>query len=80
MCGRFTLRTPLARVAEIFELGPVPEWARLQPPRYNVAPSQAVAAVRWNAEKARRELGWTPRKQDLRTIVADAWGWLQRRG
>ena len=56
MCGRFTLRTPLARVAEIFELGPVPEWARLQPPRYNVAPSQAVAAVRWNAEKARPEL------------------------
>jgi UDP-glucose 4-epimerase len=45
-------------------------------PRRAGDPAVLVAS----SEKARRELGWTPRKQDLRTIVADAWGWLQRRG
>ncbi len=45
-------------------------------PRRGGDPAVLVAS----SEKARRELGWTPRKQDLRTIVADAWAWLQRRG
>ena len=31
-------------------------------------------------EKIRRELGWQPEKQDLRTIVADAWRWLETHG
>jgi putative SOS response-associated peptidase YedK len=68
MCGRFTLRTPLARVAELFELGPPDEWALRQPPRFNIAPSQEVAAIRQRAD-GRRELvpltwGLVPRWAD----------------
>ena len=29
-----------------------------------------------NSEKIRRELGWTPQFQDLRTIVESAWRWM----
>lgn len=51
MCGRFTLRASAEEVAAFFETnGPVPELR----PRYNVAPSQPVAAVR--AEGASRGL------------------------
>lgn len=42
MCGRFTLRTPAGDVAEQFGLFSAPDLA----PRYNIAPSQQVAAVR----------------------------------
>jgi putative SOS response-associated peptidase YedK len=42
MCGRFTLSTPVPVLAELFLF---PE-AAPQEPRYNVAPTQAVAAVR----------------------------------
>ena len=40
MCGRFTLRTPAQQLAELFQLSEVPDL----PPRYNIAPSQDVAA------------------------------------
>ncbi len=56
MCGRFTLRTPLARVAELFDADAVDAWASRQLPRFNIAPSQAVAAIRWSVERDRREL------------------------
>jgi UDP-glucose 4-epimerase len=36
-------------------------------------PSTLVAS----SEAARRDLSWQPRKQDLATIVADAWAWVQ---
>ncbi|MBI1902620.1 MAG: SOS response-associated peptidase [Planctomycetia bacterium] len=54
MCGRFTLRTSPQKVAEHFALAAVPEL----PPRYNIAPSQAVAVVRAKADGQRpvREL------------------------
>lgn len=42
MCGRFTLTTPAAEWAALFEIDPVPDLE----PRYNVAPTQPVAAVR----------------------------------
>jgi len=51
MCGRFTLRTPTPVLIEQFGLGEIPEL----PPRYNIAPTQSVAAVRHNAA-ADREL------------------------
>jgi putative SOS response-associated peptidase YedK len=56
MCGRFTLRTPAGEVAEQFGLLVVP---RLEP-RFNVAPSQPVAAVRIapDEDPPRRELAW----------------------
>lgn len=30
-----------------------------------------------SSEQIRREMGWTPGKQDLRTIIASAWEWMQ---
>lgn len=42
MCGRYTLKTPGERLSEKFQL---PD-ALLLKPRYNIAPSQAVAVVR----------------------------------
>ncbi|GAB4152375.1 MAG: SOS response-associated peptidase [Candidatus Promineifilaceae bacterium] len=51
MCGRFTLLTPGESLAVQFELPAVPQLA----PRYNIAPTQPVAAVRVN-DAGRREL------------------------
>ena len=31
-----------------------------------------------SSEKARRELGWKPRRDDLRTIIGDAWRWTDQ--
>jgi putative SOS response-associated peptidase YedK len=42
MCGRFTLATPGQTIAEAFELQSAPELK----PRYNIAPTQPVAAIR----------------------------------
>lgn len=42
MCGRFTLTTPGDALAEAFGLDEPPD----VPPRYNIAPTQPVAAVR----------------------------------
>lgn len=42
MCGRFTLTTPTKDLATLFDLESVPNLE----PRYNIAPTQAVAAVR----------------------------------
>jgi putative SOS response-associated peptidase YedK len=50
MCGRFSLFTPTPVLAEAFDLAGLPELA----PRYNIAPTQPVAAVR--AGEAGRQL------------------------
>lgn len=50
MCGRFTLRTPAKDIAQLFEVT-VPDFD----PRYNIAPSQDVTAVRFNSERGKRE-------------------------
>ncbi|MEX1026482.1 MAG: SOS response-associated peptidase [Candidatus Paceibacterota bacterium] len=50
MCGRFTLRTPAKEIAQLFDVT-VPDFD----PRYNIAPSQDVAAVRFSPEKEKRE-------------------------
>ena len=42
MCGRFTLASPAEVVAKDFALDDVPELA----PRYNIAPTEPVAAIR----------------------------------
>ena len=52
MCGRFTLRTPAHRLAEAFGVCDLPNLA----PRYNIAPSQDVAAVRRAEDGDGREL------------------------
>ena len=52
MCGRFTLHSPQDRIAALFELAPAPELH----PRYNIAPSQPVAAIRIAPGQDRRVL------------------------
>src|SRR5262249_11456911 len=54
MCGRFTLRSSPKIIAEEFGLFDVPDL----PPRYNVAPGQAVAVVRQQPEGKKRELAF----------------------
>ena len=52
MCGRFTLKTSRAKIAELigtFKSLPLFE------PRYNIAPSQPVLAVRIEPERGERE-------------------------
>lgn len=52
MCGRFTLTDPNADIAVQFGLPDIPDIR----PRYNVAPTQPVAAVRVKAGDENREL------------------------
>jgi putative SOS response-associated peptidase YedK len=52
MCGRFTLISPGETVADYFQLATTPALA----PRYNIAPTQPIAAVRISREAGQREL------------------------
>ena len=52
MCGRYTLKTPGERLAKLVGL---PGTVRVEP-RYNIAPSQSVTAVRVNPEGPEREV------------------------
>jgi putative SOS response-associated peptidase YedK len=52
MCGRYTLRVSPAELAEIFETLRTIEWSS----RYNIAPTQMVAAVRPAGEGNGRDL------------------------
>jgi putative SOS response-associated peptidase YedK len=54
MCGRFVRRTPVTDLAKFFHF---PD-GEPEPPRYNVAPTQLVAAVRAPEAVAKRELAW----------------------
>lgn len=51
MCGRFSLRTPAAILAQLFQLAESPAWA----PRYNIAPSQAAPVVVMTPEHPDRQ-------------------------
>ena len=66
MCGRYTLATPVKRLAEEFGF----EASSVElPPNYNVAPTQNVLAVRFNPETRERSLDalrWGPRGQPTR--------------
>ena len=46
MCGRFTLRTPASVLIEMFGLGEGDAQLPLFEPRYNIAPTQSIWAVR----------------------------------
>jgi putative SOS response-associated peptidase YedK len=52
MCGRFTLRAPSRLQLGLFQLAELPSI----PCRYNIAPSQPIAAVRAKADTSSREL------------------------
>ena len=47
MCGRFTLRTAARQIAEFFEM--MRELVEWDDPRFNIAPTQSVLAVRRSA-------------------------------
>lgn len=51
MCGRYTLRTPPAELAEFFGLFREPDVR----PRYNIAPTQSVLAIRFDENATPRE-------------------------
>ena len=51
MCGRYTLQSPADLLRDLFSIDELPE---LQP-RYNIAPTQRVPAVRLEPEEGRRE-------------------------
>lgn len=59
MCGRYTLRTPAARLMELFHVAQLPTLS----PRYNIAPTQLVLAIRQSAEIA-----------SLREAIMMRWG------
>jgi putative SOS response-associated peptidase YedK len=53
MCGRFTLKTSKAKIAEL-----IGSWKSLPlfEPRFNIAPSQPILAVRIDKETGEREV------------------------
>src|SRR5438132_43255 len=53
MCGRFTLSVNAQRLQEFFPLFEIPE----APPRFNIAPTQAILAVR-QEENGRPRAVW----------------------
>ena len=53
MCGRFVQKTPLGEIQVLFEtVNPVPNMA----PRYNAAPTDSLAVVRFNPQTRTRAL------------------------
>ncbi|MBY0588614.1 SOS response-associated peptidase [bacterium] len=54
MCGRYTLKTPAERVAELFGIEPLTDLV----PRYNIAPAQPIALVRQKEIGLGREMVW----------------------
>ena len=52
MCGRFTLRTRAEEIALHFFLADVPDLK----PRYNIAPTQKVATIRFDPQRGNRQL------------------------
>src|SRR5947208_1070992 len=78
MCGRFTLRTPLSVLAQQFLFDLAPHQPADFAPRHNIAPTQAVAAVRMSPQSANRELamlhwglvpGWAKHIKSAATMI-----------
>lgn len=56
MCGRFTLRQSAESIATAFEVAAMPRAMPEMPPRYNIAPTQPVLAVRQPSMTVGRQL------------------------
>jgi putative SOS response-associated peptidase YedK len=52
MCGRYIIKAPVSELATMFDLMDMPPLT----PRYNVAPSQVVPAIRLKPETKKRDL------------------------
>lgn len=75
MCGRFTLRTPLTVLAKQFQFELDSALGDVRP-RYDIAPTQTVLAVRQPEQGAKRELvqlrwGGRAGNKERRTDVGD---------
>jgi putative SOS response-associated peptidase YedK len=70
MCGRFTLTDPDQDLAAQFSLPEIPEMV----PRYNIAPTQQVAAVRVVAMPDSAEAARTAATGDARELAMLQWG------
>ena len=74
MCGRFVQKTPLGAIQVLFEtVNPVPN----APARYNAAPTDTLAVVRYNPKTSRRSLdllrwGWCRSGPRTRPSVRNA--------
>ncbi len=63
MCGRYTVRSPGKKLAEVFVLAEEPHLE----PRYNIAPTQEIPVVRINPQTGDRQLAF------LRWGLVPAW-------
>jgi putative SOS response-associated peptidase YedK len=59
MCGRYTLTADLKKVADRFG-APMPpdEWSTCTPPRFNIAPTQAVIVVGDDGKRYMKQMLW----------------------
>ncbi|MCH2611984.1 MAG: SOS response-associated peptidase [Pirellulales bacterium] len=56
MCGRFTLRTPLHQLGDEFLFHPSEDLSL--PPRFNIAPSQLIAGLKWDSGRKFSQFQW----------------------
>ena len=68
MCGRFNVLDLAGALLWLFEMSEGPD----QPPRYNITPSQPIAAVRMGWEDGARDDG--AREGGTREVVMLHWG------
>jgi putative SOS response-associated peptidase YedK len=54
MCGRFTLRASTIELRNAFPFAALPALG----PRYNISPTQQVAAIRRDADSPKPEFAW----------------------
>ena len=54
MCGRFTLKTDMTTIAQVFGVEP----SLAEPPRYNIAPTQEVVSILRNGTAHLDQLRW----------------------
>ena len=59
MCGRYTLTADLKKVADRFGAPmPTDEWSTCAPPRFNIAPTQAVIVVGDDGKRYMKQMLW----------------------
>ena len=69
MCGRFTLTASAEKLREFFPLFKIPDTT----PRYNIAPTQTVLAIRQSKEKEEAPDATEPEAAELRWGLIPSW-------
>ena len=65
-------------VGQVDRAAPVQVEAGALPGRIGPRRPGDPACLVADAARARKVLGWTPRRSDLDTVIADAWRWHQK--